>query len=331
MIRFETINEAGRRIAEMLGRENIPFEGEAIVFIGALGICVRRIQSLFHDKATDPAVVCVDTMGRYVIPVLSGHIGGANELARQIARVTGGEAVITTQSDLKGLWALDTLARDFGWGVMKLSRTEMNHAIAAFVDEQPTALVVEWDDRGTRHLVETCPPHVRLFRDYADYQAAVAAGESFALLLMVSPHHYVNDNDNVNDNIGKLSIAPRVVQYYPRVLRLGVGCQRGTSAEAAEKLLDEVRHLGYAPEAEIDALCCDENTCTPVHETVLFLPERNTETLDALLAAAAELYPAVPDSETPAAGTLVSGGLGRNLLYAFFGGMIFAKTETILS
>ena len=249
MIRFETINEAGRRIAEMLGRENIPFEGEAIVFIGALGICVRRIQSLIHDKATDPAVVCVDTTGRYVIPVLSGHIGGANELARQIARVTGGEAVITTQSDLKGLWALDTLGRDFGWGVMKLSRTEMNHAIATFVDEQPTALVVEWDDRGTRHLAETCPPHVRLFRGYADYQAAVAAGESFALLLMVSPHHYVNDNDNVNDNIGKLSIAPRVVQYYPRVLRLGVGCQRGTSAEAAEKLLDEVRRLGYAPEA----------------------------------------------------------------------------------
>ncbi|MCR5140740.1 MAG: precorrin-4 C(11)-methyltransferase [Bacteroidaceae bacterium] len=237
MIRFETINEAGGRLAEMLGRENIPFEGEAIVFIGALGICVRRIQLLIHDKATDPAVVCVDTTGRYVIPVLSGHIGGANELARQIARVTGGEAVITTQSDLKGLWALDTLGRDFGWGVMKLSRTEMNHAIATFVDEQPTALVVEWDDRGTRHLAETCPPHVRLFTSYADYQAAVAAGESFALLLLVSPHYYDTRTEQ------------KVIQYYPRVLRLGVGCQRGTSAEAAEKLLDKVRRLGYAPEA----------------------------------------------------------------------------------
>lgn len=237
MIRIETINEAGGRIAEMLGRENIPFKGEAIVFIGALGICVRRIQSLIHDKATDPAVVCVDTTGRYVIPVLSGHIGGANELARQIARVTGGEAVITTQSDLKGLWALDTLGRDFGWGVMKLSRTEMNHAIATFVDEQPTALVVEWDDRGTRHLAETCPPHVRLFTSYVDYQAAVAASESFALLMLVSPHHYDSRTEQ------------KVIQYYPRVLRLGVGCQRGTSAEAAEKLLDEVRRLGYAPEA----------------------------------------------------------------------------------
>ena len=237
MIRFETVNDAGRRLADVLQREDIPFEGEAIVFIGALGICVRRIQSLIHDKATDPAVVCVDTTGRYVIPVLSGHIGGANELARQIARVTGGEAVITTQSDLKGLWALDTLGRDFGWGVMKLSRTEMNHAIATFVDEQRAALVVEWDDRGTRHLAETCPPHVRLFTSYADYQAAVAAGESFALLLLVSPHYY------------DIRTEQKVIQYYPRVLRLGVGCQRGTSAEAAEKLLDEVRRLGYAPEA----------------------------------------------------------------------------------
>lgn len=236
-LKFVTINEAGRRLADVLQREDIPFEGEAIVFIGALGICVRRIQTLINDKATDPAVVCVDVTGRYVIPVLSGHIGGANELARQIARVTGGEAVITTQSDLKGWWALDTLARDFGWGVMKLSRTEMNRAIATFVDGQPTALVVEWDDAGTRHLANSCPPHVHRFTSYADYQAAVAAGESFALLLLVSPCHYDIEPDQ------------KVIHYYPRVLRLGVGCQRGTSAEAAEKLLDEVRSHGYAPEA----------------------------------------------------------------------------------
>ena len=237
MIRIETVNEAGRRLADVLQREDIPFGGEAVVFIGALGICVRRIQTLVNDKATDPAVVCVDVTGRYVIPVLSGHIGGANELARQIARVTGGEAVITTQSDLKGWWALDTLAREYGWGVTKLSRKDMNHAIATFVDGQPTALVIEWDDAGTRHLTGTCPPHVRLFTSYADYQAAVSAGEAFALLLLVSPRNYGFETDG------------KTIQYYPRVLRLGVGCQRGAPAEAAEALLDEVRRLGYAPEA----------------------------------------------------------------------------------
>lgn len=55
-------------------------------------------------------MVCVDSTGRFVISVLSGHVGGANELTRHIAAITGGEAVITTQSDNAGLWALDTLA-----------------------------------------------------------------------------------------------------------------------------------------------------------------------------------------------------------------------------
>ena len=64
MIRFVTINEEGRHLANIIERESIPFEGEAIVFIGALGICVRRIQSLIYDKAIDPAVVCVDVTGR---------------------------------------------------------------------------------------------------------------------------------------------------------------------------------------------------------------------------------------------------------------------------
>ena len=74
-------------------------EWDALVFIGALGICVRSMASCIADKYTDPAVVVVDSTGRFVIPVLSGHVGGANELSRQIAAAIGGEAVITTQSD----------------------------------------------------------------------------------------------------------------------------------------------------------------------------------------------------------------------------------------
>ena len=78
-------------------------------------------------------MICVDSTGRFVIPVISGHIGGANELARKISLITGGQAVITTQSDNNGLWALDTLARDYGWNMGKQKRLSMNKAIASFV------------------------------------------------------------------------------------------------------------------------------------------------------------------------------------------------------
>jgi cobalamin biosynthesis protein CbiG len=86
-----------------------------ILFVGALGICVRSIAPYIKDKHTDPAVVCADSKGVNVISVLSGHIGGANLLAKEIAAVVGGEAVITTQSDNAGMWALDTLGAKFGW------------------------------------------------------------------------------------------------------------------------------------------------------------------------------------------------------------------------
>ena len=122
MIRFETINEAGEKLASIIEKESLRFDGEAVVFIGALGICVRKILPMVNDKYTDPAVICIDSTGRYVIPVLSGHVGGANELSRQIAKVIGAEAVVTTQSDNTGLWALDTLAKRFGWRMPALPR-----------------------------------------------------------------------------------------------------------------------------------------------------------------------------------------------------------------
>ena len=112
MLHFHYVNDAGKRIAAAIEQEQIPFDGEAIIFIGALGICVRKILPMVSDKYTDPAVVCIDSTGRYVIPVLSGHMGGANRLSRRIAMILGAEAVITTQSDNMGLWSLPRLPLD---------------------------------------------------------------------------------------------------------------------------------------------------------------------------------------------------------------------------
>ena len=69
------------------------------------------------DKHTDPAVICVDSMGRNAISVLSGHIGQANKITQDVAHILGANPVISTLSDNSGLWALDTLGQEFGWEV----------------------------------------------------------------------------------------------------------------------------------------------------------------------------------------------------------------------
>ena len=85
---------------------------EALVFIMASGIVVRTIAPLLKDKKTDPAVVVLDEAGKFAVSLAGGHLGGANELAGEIARFLGGEAVITTASDVNGLPSLDLWARD---------------------------------------------------------------------------------------------------------------------------------------------------------------------------------------------------------------------------
>ncbi len=90
---------------------------EALVFIMATGIVVRTIAPLLKDKKTDPAVVVLDDAGRFVVSLAGGHLGGANDLSREIARFLGGEAVITTASDVNSLPPIDLWARDHGLAV----------------------------------------------------------------------------------------------------------------------------------------------------------------------------------------------------------------------
>ena len=124
------ITEEGRNIAipllqelhaDLLRRKEVAarwHDFDAFVFIGAMGICVRTIAPLIADKHTDPAVVCVDSLGHHAVSVLSGHIGGANDLTERVASALGATPVITTQSDNAGLWALDTLGRSYQWEVV---------------------------------------------------------------------------------------------------------------------------------------------------------------------------------------------------------------------
>lgn len=158
---------------------------DAFIFIGAMGICVRTIAPLIEDKHEDPAVVCVDSMGLHVISVLSGHVGGANDLTHRVALALGAKPIITTQSDNAGLWALDTLEERFNW--QTYDTRKMNTCIFAFVNRKPTALLMEIRDEGTEYLEKTLPEHVTIINDISE-----ATPERYDLLIIVSPfiHKY---------------------------------------------------------------------------------------------------------------------------------------------
>ena len=87
---------------------------DALIFIGAVGIAVRMIAPHVESKLHDPAVISIDERGRHVISLLSGHVGGANELARRIASIINAEPIITTATDVENLTAIDAFTSEIG-------------------------------------------------------------------------------------------------------------------------------------------------------------------------------------------------------------------------
>ncbi len=179
---------------------------DAFVFIGALGICVRAIAPCVHSKYTDPAIINIDSAGNHVISVLSGHVGGANRLTLRLAAILGAEAVVTTQSDNNGLWALDTLGREHGWKTVPT--TSLNAMISTFVNARPVALLLDVKDEGTRFMERTAPGHVKIFYHFDDIDQ-----QQFETLIAVTPHIY------------RTTIP--TLYYHPTVIHLGVGCRKG--------------------------------------------------------------------------------------------------------
>ena len=123
------------------------FAADALVFVGAVGIAVRAVAPYIKSKTSDPAVVVVDENGRYAIPVLSGHLGGANALAKTIAAAIGAEAVITTATDGRGLFAADTWAKSQGLRVV--SPQNIKHVSAALLEGQTVLFWSRWPIEGT--------------------------------------------------------------------------------------------------------------------------------------------------------------------------------------
>ena len=223
-----TISDDGQALATIVSRELyadiIPLgqvepqwhDYDAFVFISAMGICVRTIAPLLKDKHSDPAVVCMDTAGKNVIAVVSGHVGGANQLATDVARAVGAMPVITTRSDIDGLWQLDLLGKRFGWS---MEREDINAEIAMFVNRRPTALLLQVNDEGTRWLEANLPEHVTVF-----YREDNIDGNLFDLLVVV----------------GYKSVFVKGIKatlhYIPKCLHVGIGLAHDADMECIDEI-----------------------------------------------------------------------------------------------
>ena len=207
---------------------------DAVIFIGALGICVRSIAPALKNKYADPAVVCIDSTGKFVVPVVSGHVGGANDLARSLAARIGAQAVVTTQSDNENLWPIDTLDRCMGWP-LATAPSKLNRAVFAFVEKKPTALLLEMRDAGTDYLERTCPPHVKIFYRREDLDL-----RGFALLIAVTPR-VMSDSQSVPDDL-------IVLTFHPPVLHLGFGCRKQCEPDGIPGYIEAaIQAAGFSP------------------------------------------------------------------------------------
>jgi cobalt-precorrin 5A hydrolase len=178
-----------------------------LVCIMAAGIVVRGLAPYLKSKATDPAVVVVDEAGRFAVSLLSGHLGGANDLARRVAQVLGGVPVITTATDVQGLPAPDLLAVEHGLAIENLP--EVRVISMAWLAGRPVRLV---DPQGFFNGLVAAYPE--LLAPEPDLDRALAGS---------GPTVYVGFRER--------TWPPEWLRLRPRCLVAGLGCHRGTPAE----------------------------------------------------------------------------------------------------
>lgn len=178
---------------------------DGICFIGAMGICVRTIAPFLDDKSKDPAVICVDDLGQNIQSVLSGHKGGANDFARKVAQLLGGQSIISTSSDVQNIWPLDTINEKFDWTIE--NTVSLNEIMSLFVNNKPTALLLDVKDKGTQYLEDSLPDFVTVFYNEKEIEYS-----AYELLIAVTYKSY--------------SYSIPTLTFVPKVLSIGSGCSK---------------------------------------------------------------------------------------------------------
>lgn len=191
-------------------------DGRALIFIGALGICVRAISGITADKLRSVPVINIDETGHFVIPVLSGHVGGANELAVKIAEAIGAVPVVTTATDLNNAFAADMFAMENGLGIV--NREGIAAVSSRSLDGKPVRLQIEdFPDILSENNETSGAAEKNVEGDIPD--------------IIISSRHELFGK-------GRLNLCPR--KY-----AVGIGCRKGKGVnELREFLEDELRKAG---------------------------------------------------------------------------------------
>ena len=228
----------GEKNARAIGADIASVVGEiferykAVVFVMAAGAVVRLIAPHLKNKTTDPAVVVLDEGGRFAVSLVSGHIGGANELARKIASATGATAVITTASDVIGAPAVDTIAGRLGCAIEGMDAAK-----------RVTADIVNGDAVGIYYYRGVA----EFAKRFAALPANVAIYKSVSALARAKPGAAILITPKVLSARTTASL-PDAAVLRPKVLVAGIGCRKGAEASEIDKLfLDSLAEAGLSP------------------------------------------------------------------------------------
>ena len=182
---------------------------DLLIFVGALGIAVRNIAPFVKDKCKDPAVLCIDEQGTFVISVLSGHIGGANRFASKLADALGAAAVITTATDLRHRFSVDSWAAASGLIIDDMKAAK---AVSAAVLEGEVPM------ESDLPVLSDLPPGVRKAEDGKKPEKGPGILVSWEVRQPFSP----------------------TLRLIPCCLHLGIGCRKGIAREAVANAVDKV-------------------------------------------------------------------------------------------
>jgi cobalt-precorrin 5A hydrolase len=188
-------------------------KNDALICIFSLGAVIRLISPLIVDKKTDPAVLVIDDKARFVISALSGHLGGANSLARLVSSFFEGcQPVITTAADVNETIAVDLLGKEFSWTIDNFEN--VTKVSAFMVNEERIGVYQETGEKEWWHN-QTLPNNVSVVIKLADLKSP-----DFKAALIIS-------DKIIDDEV----LLEKSVIYRPKSLVVGVGVHRDTSTE----------------------------------------------------------------------------------------------------